>query len=497
MKRLRVLVLLVAMWLAVGSPALVGWEHRARPAEAQGGPVEVAITAACLGLSGGYCILLWGAVAYGALAARYYGVELPSNPEDFVDSMKEWVTGGSPGAQQFALQYTAHPYTCLITDNMAAEWDAAIDALALSGWSSTENWYSTGYEVWEKVLAAGVQTVLRTPYADMPTGVNCSYGNGIGGRNVHDPDGQTTASSLDWVYDDGASHFDLAAYFNFDSTRDTHNMNGSLGGGACAMLGTTGYFELTMPGGTPWPPAGKKALFTDLVFQFAFIVDGVDPEVSVFMEDFGLTGGAMLEIEGATIRAPMVADDAYTWDGVSAMPLADGTTAMPVIEGVLPAPVEKDWWEGLFGGIAAPLGGIKDVLGDIWTGVQGIAGDVANVWEWAQALPQTLVEAISAAVVPAESVSARVSELETGLSGKAPFAWPGLVFTMAGSLFDGGAGCPTLSFPTSAMGMSSDVEMEMCLPSGVKTVVYLCWDLVATLLVAEWAWNAYRRIVGS
>jgi len=502
MKLFRVLVVVVALWLAVGSPALVGWQHRARPAEAQG-PVGIAVSAACLGLSGGYCILLYGAVVYTALVARYYGVTLPSSPTAFVDAVKDWLDGDDPGAASFKIQNSLHPDWLTVTPDMVAEWTQIMDIWLNAGWSVET---VAGYE----------SVILRTdyigngsPYVELGemsesenwTPLVSEHGWGGGG-------------TFRFRYARAYADVEFSYYLTLEIwegpldtgvLRENKTFISHVAQGSAAFTVEYGYADLVasdigksfsarvrvfestdvghVSGHFGWHDMDLQYYDSAMQWQNSYLhppdMDSVEGAASI-------AAAAGLRLNGAAD-----VDNAYTWDGTADMALASGRYGA-VVENAPDSPAEdtQGWLEGLFHGVTSPLTAIKN-------GIESIAGDVADVWEWAQALPETLVAAAAAAVVPdTDQMKLDLDGLGDTLKVKAPFSFLTAFYVALPNLFTGGSSCVEIDTQVDHVGSWPAYTAEMCFPAEMAVITKAISRVVAVVLMLFYAVSTARSMIG-
>jgi hypothetical protein len=214
--------------------------------------------------------------------------------------------------------------------------------------------------------------------------------------------------------------------------------------------------------------------------------------------DFAMVGVSFYPETGKRVWTPAAADTLVAWNGVSDIPRSDGSTGTAV-EDIPTSPDNGAWWEQGINALTGGITGVRDWVQQVWERLGDISTTLTDVWEWCQALPQTMVTALADAVVPTVSVQTRVDDTTDEMGTRAPFAWPVVIFAVMGDLFEGGEACPEIVIPAGDMPGDywANETMHFCVPEGGQTILYALCDVVAAGLVIVWAYWVYRRLLGS
>jgi hypothetical protein len=495
-------VLLLSAFL-LGAVALPVFDSTVGPGRFQAEPVEavgqvaVAIWAVCTDPAG--AVVCASLITMGLALWVALGNPLPSGQDltDAVGNLFDMFTANGPGVQQYVQQYANHPNYAWLTIDMLTEVMDALVFLESWGFTYDSEWYTTGHSAWVRTWGAE-RVTMYTDYFTMPTGSNCAFVESDA-HQMMGGDGASKQLSLSFEPENEAAQ--IIHIWGFGGSTPSAMPISDLWDSfelGCGAAGLYGRFVLTLPrtsesltgmGGFPYALA-------DPVYHATMWVDGEDPEITADMTDFAYGTTDILELEGERYNTPLSPDFLDTWDGVSDVPLLSGVNGAVIDATAVPVPDDTSWWEGLFGGLGGKLTGIGDVLQNIWDAINAIDDTVADVWSAVQALPDTMVTALSAAVVPGESVSERTGDLGDTMTARAPFAWPVVVFAVVSDLFEGGTDCPTVNMGTESVGWPA-IDLEMCVPSGAQTILYVLTDVIAASMVMVWAYWVYRRLVGS
>ena len=504
MRKVCVTLLAVVLWGCVVFPVLGGAKGpagpAARPVEAQGA-TTAAIAAVCLDPAG--FVVCAGFILMGLVVYRASGGPMPTGQDliDAVDNLFGVFEANGPGVQSFRAQYTTHSNYVYLTGQMLFEIAQALATFEALGFVFHEDWHETGVAGYELGTWEGGQITSMTDEFIFPSGENCSMGIGGPGTILRGPDGVAQAWRIGWLESVTEIYTQLDGLPGTDGVYSTlSNNNRSITGWnlACGLMSQTGRLVVTSPLTGGWPSSDQQVSLAQTQFWgIKLMVDGTDPAISFNFNELTLTQALTLaDFVDHYYNTPISSTFVDTWDGVSDILLADGTYGQ-AITAEYPMPGEASWWEGLFGGLGGKLTGIWDALRDIWGVVTDIAGDVAGLVTQVGALPTAMITAISAAVVPSESVTDRVDTVRTTMAGKAPFAWPVVIFSMVGSLFEGGSECPVVNFGTEYAGDWGPTEVEFCLPAGAQTILHTLTQVAAAAMVMIWGFWVYRRLVGS
>jgi hypothetical protein len=497
MKYARVLVLLVVLVLAVGNPAVEGWRARARPVEAQYGVLATWVVDACtltMGVGPEGLAVCAAFVTTGLILwVNGGGVATEELLKKAATQLSEWYADnlGDDGVQQFVAQYDQHPAWYYMSPQMVGAWASAFSGLMAAGWEYSANWANLGYAGWEYqfLTTSGVQQ-LETAELVLPSGANCAMVQASGGRNLRGPSGTTSGNgTMYWVTGTPAVAYTVFSLSMYAVSPTATNLASAFTWATgCAHSGETGFFRWRVPD-TGAAEVSKYAYFAhNPMVSLRWWVDGTDPILSIEGSDLVAVEADIAAVgTGSRVNAVMTPDSLVGWNGLDDLPLASGRTGAVVI----PAPTEDaGWWEGLFGGLGGLLGGIKSAVESVGSTASAIKTLVTD-------LPTTMVGALTAAVVPTTSLETRVDETAGELDGKAPFAWPAIIFAVVADLFDGGSSCPVIDMHTDLAPGWPSSELNMCLPDGAQTILYAITDAVAASMVILWAYWSYRRLVES
>jgi len=136
--------------------------------------------------------------------------------------------------------------------------------------------------------------------------------------------------------------------------------------------------------------------------------------------------------------------------------------------------------------------GIISVLTTIATAVSGLGAFITDFPSvLADALTTAVPDALTAAFVPAESITARVEALEAEFDGRVPFAYVTAVTAAWGFLDGYDDECPYLSIPIPAWDFDG---IEMCMSSEMLAITQWGSTFVAAGLFGLWAFGMYRRL---
>jgi hypothetical protein len=497
MKRLRVLFLVLALWAAVGVPAVVGWQAKARAAPPSQAPLAVSIAAACYGS------LACGSAVTAALVYLIWveavDSDLPSLM-DAVDLLGDWWADGGLAVEQARVQLLNHPAFLDMTDDIALAWQEAIFGLYVHGWELES-------EGWGNATVMG----LPTPY----TGAVVAEGAGLWpaiGEEV------CTGTYINWYIARKAGTYWNAKLKAFDITAPESPV-------LLWSANVSPNYSLSPPGPNTIQYWGMSALGdcgdygVPLRLEFEAVNAGQsgaywtgEDYVKVIVATTQTPSGIVMEVEetafyyaetipmggseGKRVWLPPYPDWLAGWDGTTPGARADGTTG-PMVEDA-PASEPDDWWENAWDGLTGRLGGIRDWVEKVWDRLGDIAGTLENVWEWAQALPQTLISALAAAVVPdVEFMRTRWENLGEELESRAPSSFLFAIYDALPNLFTGGTGCVEINMHTDSIQGWPAYTMEMCIPAEAGNVTKAVSRVTAVVLMVMYGVSVAREVMAA
>jgi len=213
-------------------------------------------------------------------------------------------------------------------------------------------------------------------------------------------------------------------------------------------------------------------------------------------------GSVIAPVAGERLNVPTSLNSliGYTPATSPAVPLAQGGTGAVVVQpGAIPTQTTDDpgFWEGLFHGVTGGLSDVWNKLGEILDALKALGLSIADILTAIGAVPNAVVGAFTDAFVPTQTPQARMASTIDTAKTKAPFAWPGAIFSGVAALFAGaGSTCPTVTIPNHSFPYWTDYTMTLCPPAGTGPIVKMLSRLVALGILAVWGYILYRRLVG-
>jgi len=501
MRKVHVLLLSAFLLGAVVLPVFdssVG-PGRLQPEAVQAqGQVAAAIVGVCVDPVGAVVCVAWLTLAFTAYV--YSGGTVPSGQDliDTVANLFDVFSDNGPGVQQFRAQYLNHPNYTWLNADILSEIALALAGLEAVGWAYVADWHGTAHPGWELATWAGGTLEMMTDEFVMPIVSGCTVGEQGPSHRLWGPSGAETWQ-VGFLESGTEIYTDIQSVPSYNSSYQAFNMNGqgmTHGDVVCGLCGRTGRLVVTMPGSGTFSGGEYESLSND-VFGLNFLGEVYPwPSITWYFSEFATVEAWTLEgLEGERYNTPLSPDFLDTWDGVSDVPLLSGVNGAVIGATAVPVPDDTSWWEGLFGGLGGKLTGIGDVLQNIWDAIQSIGDTLADVAADVQALPQTLVEAATAAVVPnTATLESDWSDTADLMGSRAPFSWLVAIYAVLPNLFTGGSGCVQMDMGAESVGWPA-VVLNMCIPEGAATVTKAISRVVAVMLMLFYTINTARQVM--